>query len=94
MGEAQKDVQSPHGCLHLQEILKDQFPLLEKEIERHTYFLGLKLQREVTKHEAEIDYMQHNITSVAIGFKYCYCNYVCQDREECTCACTGESLFN
>ena len=70
-------------CIHLKQLLADEGPFLETEIQRHKLFLQDKSKKSVSRKEAQIDYLDKYGTPYLTGFKDCYCAYVCSEREIC-----------
>jgi len=70
-------------CTHLRELLADEGPFLEIEIQNHQLLLIEKLRRPVSRREAQIDYLAKLGQSYLTGFKDCYCAYVCPERKTC-----------
>lgn len=70
-------------CTHLKELVTDEGPFLEIELQKHQVLLENKLGKHVSRTEVQIDYLTKLGQSYLTGFKDCYCAYVCLDRETC-----------
>ncbi len=69
-------------CNHLKELANAEESLLRKEISKNRDYLSQKRHSNVELAEAERDFVDHDLKDWAIGFKDCYCNYVCM-KENC-----------
>ena len=70
-------------CTHLKDLLTGEGPFLEKEIQKHKILLENRLEKSVSRKEAQLDYLTKLGQSYLTGFKDCYCAYVCSDRGTC-----------
>lgn len=70
-------------CIQVKELLEAQKPHLERAINDNKWYLSEREHKDVGWNAAEYDFLENHLKSWAAGFKVCYCNYVCPNREDC-----------
>ncbi len=70
-------------CTHLKQLLEAEKPLILEGINMDRSDLSRKAKHDVGLEEAKRYFVEHDLDKVAIGFKYCYCNFVCEDKNSC-----------
>ncbi len=79
---AKKSGKSIEECLVTSDFIKEQLKEMKKEIEANKYYLSKKEGHEVSLKEAELDYVKNHSEGFGKGWRECYCNNVCEYREE------------
>lgn len=70
-------------CKSLADLLRAEMPEIKSEFIRHKYFMSKEAGHDVGIREAEADFVNNHLNDWAEGYKKCYCELVCQYRDEC-----------
>ncbi len=70
-------------CTHLKQLLEAERPLILQEINITRNDLSRKAKHDVGLEEAKRNFIVNDLNKWAVGFKDCYCNYVCEDKGSC-----------
>jgi hypothetical protein len=70
-------------CKHLTELLKVEIPAIH-EAEAHRYILEIRNDNPKTTYQEAVNHFETKFLATwAEGYKMCYCQNVCKDREIC-----------
>lgn len=88
-----KEKKEINGCSDSLYLLFAQIEELQKEFATNQYYMGEKRGGGVDYKIAEDDFIENHSYNFGIGFRSCYCNRICSDRNNCNLKVKEENIL-